>query len=227
MGIFSKSNQKPSRDKSIKKRARVFAESFSANIHRINLEIGQELSDANPEVSEFAQRKHRVFSLIEIYLGSFLTQWDDEPRGFYEVYENWESYAEVVHNLRFSRFQNETIKLPVEEILEQVRYLNQSVKVGALVTMPGATIEQSRGYRGMISANLFSGILGWDWKNWSDNNLNIADHLVAELVTDSVTEIFDRYQMSSESGFAALFASFLLADWDSSEQRQELAKPFK
>ena len=68
------------------------------------------------------------------------------------------------------------MKVPVEEILEQVRYLNESVRAGRLMNWPGVSLEKSQGYRGYISANLFSGKMGWDWKNWTESDLAIADH---------------------------------------------------
>ena len=75
-----------------------------------------------------------------------------------------------------------------------------------------------------ISANFFSGKLGWDWKNWSENDLTIADHFVVGIATDSVTEVFDKFEMTNESGFVGLFVSFLLDDWDTSKHRQKLLK---
>ena len=224
MGIFSKGNQKPSRDKSIKRRAQVCAGSFSSNMFQTLTEVLQDLTDADPEISEFAQRQKKILSSIEVYFAQYLTQWDEPAEVVHQVFENWEYYADVVHYSKFSTFGSKKSKLSVDEILDQVRYLHQSVKAGNLMMMPGASLETSKGYRGYLSANIFSESMGWDWKNWSESDLAIADHIVAELVADSVTEIFDKYQLSSESGFAGLFASYLLNNWDSSEQRQEFLK---
>jgi hypothetical protein len=222
MGIFSKGSQKPSRDKSIKKRAQVCADSFSSNMYKVLTETMQEVIDSNPEVSEFGQKKKKVLISVETHLAHYLTQWDEQVEDAYRAFENWGYYADAVHYSRFSYYGNEPSKLSVEEIIDQVKYLHQSVKSGSLVMMPGASLDKSRGYRGYLSANIFSDKMGWHWKNWSDSDLGIADHIVAQLVADSVTEIFDKYQLSSESGFAGLFASYLLKDWDSSRQRQHL-----
>lgn len=224
MGIFSKGSQKPSRDKSIKKRAQVCANAFSSNMYKVLTETMEEVIDPNPEFAEFGEKKRKVLISVETYLAQYLTQWDEQVEDTYQTFENWGYYADVEHNSKFSNYGNETLKLPAEEILDQVKYLNQSVKSGNLMMMPGASLDESRGYRGYLSANIFSGKMGWDWKNWSESDSAIADHIVAELVADSVTEIFDKYQLSSESGFAGLFASYLLNNWDSSQQRQKLLK---
>ena len=227
MRKVSKVNQNPSRDKSIKKRAQICANSFTMNFHRISTEIRQELVDEDSDVVKFARRKEKAFVIVEGYLTQYLTQWDDNPIEADSVFEYWEYYADVVYYSQRSGYRNEAMKVPVEEILEQVKYLNESVRAGKLMMMPGVSLDASRGYRSYISANLFSGKMGWDWKNWSESDLNIADHLVAELATDSVTEVFDKFEMTNESGFVGLFASFLLDDWDTSKHRQKLVKKVK
>lgn len=221
MGIFSKGSQKPSRDKSIKKRAQVCADFFSANMYKVLTETMEEVIDSSSEISEFGEKKRKVLNSVETYLAQYLTKWDEQVEDTYETFENWEYYADVVHYSKFSNVGIVTSKLSAEEILDQVKYLHQSVKSGNLMMMPGASLDESRGYRGYLSANIFSEKMGWDWKNWSESDLSIADHILTELVADSVTGIFDKYQLSSESGFAGLFASYLLNNWDSSQQRQE------
>jgi hypothetical protein len=227
MRKVSKPNQDSSRDKKIKKRAQICANSISMNLHRMNSEILEELVDEDSDVKKFARRKQKALNYIKDYLAQFLTQWDDNQVDDDSVFGYWEYYADVVYYSQFSNSRNETNRLPVEEIIEQVKYLNESVRAGRLTTMPGVSLEASRGYRGYISANLFSGKMGWDWKNWSENDLTIADHLVAELATDSVTAVFDKFQLTNETGFVGLFASFLIQDWDASKQRQKLVKKVK
>lgn len=227
MRKVSKTNQNSSRDKTIKKRAQICANSFSMNLHRMSSEILEELVDEDLDVTKFARRKQKALNYIEGYLTQCLTQWEESPMEADSVFEYWEYYADVIYNSHLSGYRNETNKVPAEEILEQVRYLNESVRAGKLMTMPGVSLEASRRYRGYISANLFSGKMGWDWKNWSKNDLTIADHLVAELATDSVTEVFDKFQMTNETGFVSVFASFLIEDWDASKQRQKLIKKVK
>jgi len=227
MRKVSKTNQNSSRDKTIKKRAQICANSFAMNLHRMSSEILEELVDEDPDVTKFARRKQKAMNYIEGYLTQYLTQWGENPIEADSVFGYWEYYADVVYHSQLSGYRNETNKVPVEEILEQVRYLNESVRTGQLMMMPGVSLEASRGYRGYISANLFSGKMGWDWNNWSENDLTIADHLVAELATDAVTQVFDKFQMTNETGFVGLFASFLIDDWDTSNQRQKLVKKVK
>jgi hypothetical protein len=88
--------------------------------------------------------------------------------------------------------------------------------------MPGITVEKSKGYRGYLAANSFSGTLGWDWMNSTENEQKFTDNQLALLVGDFMTEVFDRYGFTSESGFSGIFAAAILNGWDSSLDRANL-----
>ena len=222
MGIFSRSNEKPSREKSRKKRAEVCSTFFNKELLSIKKQIQQDLEDIDSNVAQFANRRFMAWTVLEEFLTKFLTQWDDQyiPNG--SVFLHWEFYSDVVHYSRFNLMSEDLGKIKVEEILDQIGYLHQSTRQGALVTMPGATLDSSRRYRGYLSANSFSGTMGWDWMNSTENERNFVDNELAALVGDYMTEVFDIWGLKSESGFSGLFAAAVLNGWNVSPERGSL-----
>lgn len=100
--------------------------------------------------------------------------------------------------------------------------MNETARTGRLVTMPGATVESSRGYRGLLHANAICQKMGWDWKSSEKSQRDRADHALALLVGDLMALIFDKYGLDSEVGFAGQFGSALLNLWNTSKERAEL-----
>lgn len=222
MGIFSRSKASPSREKSFKKRAEIASTFFHKEVLSIQEGIKEDLESNEVGVPEFATRKVNAWKVLDAYLDNFLTQWDQDYSPGTPVLTKWEYFADVVHYSKFNLVRDIPQKIKVEEIIEQVRYLNQVTKNGGLVTMPGTNLEKSRRYRGYLAANSFSGTLGWDWMNSTRNDRNFADNQLALLVGDFMTSVFDRYGFTSETGFSGVFATALLNNWDSSSDRGEL-----
>jgi len=222
MGIFSRSKVSPSREKSFKKRAEIASTLFHKEVLSIQEGIKEDLESNEEGVPEFAIRKVNAWKVLDAYLDNFLTQWDQDYLPGTPVLTKWEYFADVVHYSKFNLVREIPQKIKVEEIIEQVRYLNQVTKNGGLVTMPGTNLEKSRRYRGYLAANSFSGTLGWDWMNSTQNDRNFADNQLALLVGDFMTSVFDRYGFTSEAGFSGVFATALLNNWDSSSDRSEL-----
>lgn len=222
MGIFSKNNVSPSRKKSLKKRAEICSTFFHQEVLTIQESIKGDLASNEEGVPEFAIRKVNAWKVLALYLDKFLTRWDQDYSPGTPVLLTWGYFADVVHYSRFNLVGEIPQKIKVEEIIEQVRYLNQVTKNGGLVTMPGTNLEKSRRYRGYLAANSFSGILGWDWTNSTKSDRNFVDNQLALLVGDCMTAVFDRYGFTNESGFSGLFSAALLNDWDTSSDRSEL-----
>ena len=222
MGIFSKDKVAPGREKPFKKRAEICSTFFHKEYLNIQESNKEDLASNEEGVPEFATRKINAWKVLDVYLNGFLAQWDQEYLPGSPVLHKWEYFADVVHYSKFNLVREIPQKIKVEEIIEQVRYLNQVTKNGGLVTMPGTTLEKSRRYRGYLAANSFSGTLGWDWMNSTQNDRNFVDNQLALLVGDFMTSVFDRYGLTSESGFSGVFAAALLNNWDSSSDRSEL-----
>ena len=222
MGIFSRNKVAPSREKSRKKRAEICSTFFSREVASIKEGIRKDLASNEEGVSEFADRKVKAWEVLDNYLVKFMTQWDAEHLIGTPVLSRWEYFADVAHYSRFKIGREIPEKIKVEEILDQIRYLNQVTKNGGLVTMPGTSLEKSRGYRGYLAANSFSGTLGWDWTNSTKNEQTFTDNQLSLLVGDFMTEVFDRYGFTNESAFSGVFAAALLNEWDSSSDRSEL-----
>ena len=222
MGIFSRNNTKPSREKSRKKRAEICSTFFTKEYFSIKNEIQEDLQVSEADVVEFANRKVDAWKVLDEFITKFMIQWDENyaPNG--SVIRNWEFYADVVHYSRFNLGAEVSKKITVEEILEHIGYLHQATKQGALVMMPGSNLEKSKRYRGMLSSNSFSGKMGWDWENSTANERNFVDHELAALVGDFMTDVFDNYGLKSESAFSGLFAAAILNSWDSSLERSKL-----
>ena len=223
MGIFSKNKVAPSREKPFKKRAEICSAFFHKEFLNIQESIKEDLASNEEGVPEFALRKVNAWKVLNVYLNEFLTQWDQDYLPGAPVLPKWEYVADVVHYSKFNLVREIPQKIKVEEIIEQVRYLNQVTKNGGLVTMPGTNLEKSRRYRGYLAANSFSGTLGWDWMNSTENERNFTDNQLALLVGDFMTEVFDRNGFTSDSGFSGVFAAAILNGWDSSLDRANLA----
>lgn len=222
MGIFSKNKVAPSREKPFKKRAEICSAFFYKEYLNIQESIKDDLASNEEGVPEFATRKVTAWKVLDVYLNGFLTQWDQDYLPGAPVLPRWEYFADVVHYSKFNLVREIPKKIKVEEIIDQVKYLNQVTKNGGLVMMPGTNLEESRRYRGYLAANSFSGNLGWDWMNSTQNDRNFVDNQLALLVGDFMTSVFDRYGLTSESGFSGVFAAALLNNWDSSSDRSEL-----
>jgi hypothetical protein len=219
MGIFSKNKVAPSRERSLKKRADICSTFFNKEVVNIQESIKEDLASNEEEISEFAARKVKAWAVLDRYIIKFMTQWDRDYLTGTPVLPKWEYFADVVHYSKFNLAREIPEKIKVEEIIEQVRYLNHVTKNGGLVTMPGTNLEKSRRYRGYLAANSFSGNLGWDWMNSTANERNFADNQLALLIGDFMTEVFDRYGFNSESGFSGIFAAAILNGWDTSLDR--------
>lgn len=102
--------------------------------------------------------------------------------------------------------------------------MNETARAGRLVTMPGATVESSRGYRGLLHANAICKKMGWDLGSIEKSEREYADHLLALVVGDLMAFIFDNHGLDSEVGFAGQFSSALLNLWNVSKEREELQK---
>lgn len=102
--------------------------------------------------------------------------------------------------------------------------MNETVRAGRLVTMPGATVESSRRYRGLLHANAICEKMGWEWGSIEKSERDYADHVLALMVGDIMALIFDKYGLDSEVGFAGQFGSALLNLWNISEEREKLSK---
>ncbi len=102
--------------------------------------------------------------------------------------------------------------------------MNETVRAGRLVTMPGATVESSRGYRALLHANAICKDMGWDWNSTENSERSYADHAIALVVGDLMVSIFDKYGLDSEVGFAGQFGSILLNLWNISVEREGLRK---
>ena len=100
--------------------------------------------------------------------------------------------------------------------------MNETAHAGRLVTMPGATVESSRGYRGLLHANAICKKMGWDWGSMEKSEREYADHVLALVVGDLMAFIFDTHGLDSEVGFAGQFSSALLNLWNVSKEREEL-----
>jgi hypothetical protein len=222
MGIFSKNSVSPSREKSFKKRGEISSTFFYNEVLYIQEGIKEDLESNEEGVPEFAIRKVNAWKVLDAYLDNFLTQWDQDYLPGTPVLTKWEYFADVVHYSKFNLVREIPQKIKVEEIIEQVRYLNQVTKNGGLVTMPGTNLEKSRRYRGYLAANSFSGTLGWDWMNSTQNDRNFVDNQLALVVGDFMTSVFDRYGFTNETGFSGVFATTLLNSWDSSSDRSAL-----
>lgn len=222
MGIFSKNKVAPSREKSLKKRAEVCSTFFNKEVVDIQESIKKDLGSDEEGVPEFTLRKVKAWNVLDDFLIKFMTQWDQDYLIGTPVLSRWEYFADIVHSSRFNLIREVPEKIKVEEIIQQVRYLNQVAKNGGLETMPGITVEKSKGYRGYLAANSFSGTLGWDWMNSTENEQKFTDNQLALLVGDFMTEVFDRYGFNSESGFSGIFAAAILNGWDSSLDRANL-----
>lgn len=222
MSIFSKNKVSPSREKSLKKRAEICSAFFCKEVLSIQESIKEDLASNEEGVSEFANRKVNAWKVLDVYVDKFLTGWDPDYQPGTPVILKWEYFADVVHYSKFNLVREIHKKITVEEIVEQVRYLNQVTKNGGLVTMPGTNLEKSKRYRGYLAANSFSGTLGWDWMNATRDDRSFVDNQLALLVGDFMTAVFDRHGFTSESGFSGIFAAALLNDWDASSDRSEL-----
>ncbi len=223
MGLFSKNKISPSREKSLKKRAEICRTFFYNEFLTIQERTKEDLASNEEGVPQFATRKVDAWRVLDVYLNKFLTQWDQDYLPGTPALLKWEYFADVVHYSKFNLGREIPEKIKVEEIIEQVRYLNQITKNGGLVMMPGANLVKSRRYRGYLAANHFSGTLGWDWMNSTESDRNFLDNQLVLLVGDFMTAVFDRYGFTSESGFSGVFASALLNDWDASVVRNELS----
>jgi hypothetical protein len=100
--------------------------------------------------------------------------------------------------------------------------MNENVRAGKLVMMPGATVESSRGYRGLLHANAICQKMEWNWGSTEKSKRDYADHSLALLVGDLMAFIFDKYGLGSEAGFAGQFGSSLLNLWNISDERAKL-----
>jgi hypothetical protein len=222
MGIFSKNKVAPSREKSLKKRAEICSTFFNKEVVNIQESIKKDLASEEEGVPEFTLRKVKAWNVLDDFVIKFMTQWDQDYLIGTPVLPRWEYFADIVHYSKFNLMREVPEKIKVEEIIEQVRYLNQVAKNGGLITMPGTTVEESKRYRGYLAANSFSGTLGWDWMNSTENEQKFTDNQLALLVGDFMTEVFDRYGFNSESGFSGIFAAAILNGWDSSLDRANL-----
>ena len=227
MGIFSRNEVSPSREKSRKKRAEICSTYFNREILRIQQSINDDLMNNELEVSEFAKRKVSALEAIGNHTVKFMTQWDQEYVSGYPVLTKWEYFADVVHYSKRIFVTDTSEKIEVEEIIDQVRNLNEITKNGGLVTMPDANLVNSKRYRGYLSANSFSGRLGWDWMNHTENEKNFVDNQLALLIGDFMTEIFDKFGLNNETGFSGVFSAALLNSWNTSTARSELATNHK
>ena len=227
MGIFSRNEVSPSREKSRKKRAEICSTYFNGEILRIQQSINNDLMNNELEVSEFAKRKVSALEAIGNHTVKFMTQWDQEYVSGYPVLTKWEYFADVVHYSKRNFITDTSEKIEVEEIIDQVRNLNEITKNGGLVTMPDANLVNSKRYRGYLSANSFSERLGWDWMNHTENEKNFVDNQLALLIGDFMTEIFDKFGLNNETGFSGVFSAALLNSWNTSSARSELATNHK
>lgn len=227
MGIFSRNEVSPSREKSRKKRAEICSTYFNKEIFRIQQSINDDLISNELEVSEFAKRKVNALQTIVNHTVKIMTQWDQKYVSGSPVLTKWEYFADVVHYSKFNFATDTSEKIKVEEIIDQVRYLNQITQNGGLVTMPDTNLVNSKRYRGYLAANSFSGSLGWDWMNHTENERNFIDNQLALLIGDFMTEIFDKYGLNNETGFSGVFSTALLNSWNTSTARSELATNHK
>jgi hypothetical protein len=223
MGVFSKNKVAPSRQRSLKKRAGICSSFFNKEVINIQEGIKKDLASNEERVPEFTLRKVKAWNALDNYLINFMTQWDQDYLIGTPVLSKWEYFSDTVYYAKFNLACEVPEKMKLEEIIEQVRYLNQVTKNGGLVMMPGTNLEKSRRYRGYLAANSFSGSFGWDWMNSTENEQNFTDNQLALLVGDFMTEVFDRYGFTSESGFSGAFAAAILNGWDSSLDRATLA----
>ena len=223
MGIFFRRNVKQGLEEERKRKAEICCAFFDREYRSIQEEIQELLKENEVKGVKFAKRRVSAWNVLDEFLTKFLIQWDKNYGPAGSAFSNWEFYADVLYYSGYFPMLDVTIKIRVEEILEHVQWQHYYAKNGGLLLMmPGATLESSRRYRGMISANSFSTTMGWDWSNSNESERNFVDNELATLVGDFMTSIFDTYGLNNESAFAGRFAAVVLNYWDSCAERQQL-----
>ena len=223
MGIFSRWNVKPSPEEERKRKAEICCAFFDREYRSTQEKIQELLKENDVKGVKFAKRRVSAWNVLDEFLTKFLIQWDKNYGPAGSVLSNWEFYADVLYYSGYYPISNVIIKIRVEEILDNVQWQHNYAKNGGfLLMMPDTTLESSRRYRGMLSANSFSTTMGWDWSNSNESERNFIDNELATLVGDSMTAIFDMYGLNNESAVAGSFAAAVLNYWDSCAERQQL-----
>ena len=215
MGFFSdkieaRRSEKFARE--MRERAAVISEAFKS----IYKEASKNIDDENSDVQSHSGYKASVEAFLVRVFKEETKQEVDVP--VLEVSD--ETVRQFVWYSSFSHSFDEGIN--AGHLVAWAQNMNETVRAGRLVTMPGATVESSRGYRGLLHANAICQKMGWAWSTTEKTQKDYADHFLALLVGDLLASIFDKYGLDSEVGFAGKFGSTLLNLWNVSEERKKL-----
>lgn len=226
MGIFSRKVSAKDRALIDQEKVNYFARELANTIEAEYLRLEEGIRDRksegldSPEFDEFESITRDSLDRICKFLNRLLGEGTSELRTHERIWPDPTKLKKLMDGL-------EAINSPkanrfIDDLEEVCIYYADSVRAGAFVMMPGASIESSQSYRAYLLGNKLNGDNKWGWDKDQKTPQEMADNSVSQFLGLFVTTVHDKVGKSRILTSACLLATLLSTAWETAPERHSI-----
>jgi hypothetical protein len=172
------------------------------------------------ESEEFESKTRMTLDQICKFITRLLGEDVSDLRSNERVWPNWVKVKKLMDGL--ANVNSPKTKRLIADLEETCIYFADSVKSGAFVMMPDATIESSYSHRSYLLGNKLNGMNKWGWEKEDKSPQEIADNTVSQLLASFITAVHDKVGAGRILNSACLFVIVISATWEIAPERNAI-----